>query len=124
MSRPFSDFLKDLANGLTVAQLTEQMAELVVAVGETGKRGTITLVLTLEPNAAGTVRIIDEIKTKIPQAARGASIFYSDDAGDLLRRDPRQTEMGFRDVSAEKPAAETRQAATGERIPIRQTVDA
>ena len=93
----FSDVLGALNGGVTHQKLNDHLAELVDAVRLTGKAGAISVTLKISPNGSLGVTITDEIKLKKPELPRGASVFFTDEHGNLLRRDPRQTEM-FREV--------------------------
>lgn len=97
--KTFVQTIGEFAEGRTNDELTIALARLVLAVGETGKKGTLTLKLNIEPNAEGLVKLTDEITVKIPQKARGASIFYVGGDGSLLKRDPRQKELELRTVA-------------------------
>lgn len=93
----FSDVVGALNGGVTHQKLNDGLAEIVKAVGNTGKPGQITLKVKIAPNGKGGVTITDDIALKVPELPRGASVFFMDEEGNLLRRDPRQAEM-FREV--------------------------
>lgn len=88
----FSAFLCQKNRGRTEQELSAKLRELVEAVEETGKGGSITYVLTVKPQAQTehAVIVTDEIKTKLPQLDRPAAIYFADDAYRLVRTDPRQ----------------------------------
>lgn len=101
MQKPFNLFLPEMRFGETVAELTERMAELVAAVGNTNKVGSLTLTINLKPAGGGAIEITDEIRAKIPELPRGTSLFFATPEGNLQRNDPRQGEMdGLRSVPA------------------------
>lgn len=101
MQKPFNLFLPEMRFGETVAELTEKMNELVAAVGNTNKTGSITLTIKLKPAGGGAIEITDEIKAKIPTLPRGTSLFFATPEGNLQRNDPRQGELdGLRSVPA------------------------
>ena len=92
-ARPFSDWLRDQSRGKTHDELSEGLRDLVAKVKDTGKKGTITLTVTVEPmpKSDGSALIVtDEIKLKLPEFAREASLFFADDDNNLRRDDPRQ----------------------------------
>ena len=101
-TRPFADVLRDLNRGRTHTELSEAMQSLVAAVVETGRKGTLTLTVTISPTGDdGAVKLTDQLAVKTPSFDRAASLFYVDDEHNLSRTDPRQLEMpGLRDVSA------------------------
>lgn len=93
MPRPFHEILAEMPGGGAIAEdLSEQLARLVLAVLDTEKSGKLNLTITLKPND-GTVAVATELKVTTPQPTRGAGIFFADGEGNLLRRDPRQTDM-------------------------------
>lgn len=94
--RPFNEFLAQQAKGATHAELSEKLNELLTAVVDQGKQGTLTLKLTVKPaNTVGThaVFITDEITMKAPQGARPTSMFFVDSDGNATRNDPNQLEI-------------------------------
>lgn len=101
----FSQQLASMTRGSVDAHLTDQMAELVRAIMETHKGGEITLKLKLKPEVSAhevaQITVTPEISTKMPSEKQMPSLFYPTAQGDLLRNDPRQTEIpGVQDVSA------------------------
>lgn len=100
-ARPFVDFLAQ--QGRAHEELTEGLHQVIAAVEETGKAGSVTLVIKVDPDkkAAGIFRISDNVTVKIPAHDRGTRIFFKDKSGNLSRQDPNQPELeGLRDVSA------------------------
>lgn len=103
MKKPFSLFLHEVRFGETVNELTEKMAELVSAVANTQKSGSISLTIKLKPAGGGAIEITDEIKAKIPTLPRGTSLFFATPENNLQRNDPRQAELeGLRSVPEQK----------------------
>lgn len=101
--KPFTDWLKEQRNGLTQAELTDALHDLVAAVSEHGKGGELTLTVKVKPagkNIAGTVTVSDAIKVRAPEGDRPESIFFIDPANnDLLRNDPRQRRLPLDDTA-------------------------
>lgn len=95
---PFCDNLRYIGKGAINDELTEKMAELVKAVRDTGKKGEITLKITVAMMATGNedmVKLSPVVSAKIPELDSPVTIMYSTADGDLLREDPdkRQTEL-------------------------------
>lgn len=90
--RDFAAFLVEQSNGRTHTELSEGLRDLVTRVIDTGKKGSITLTVNVEPmkNAPETLVVTDAIKLKLPEHDRKASIFWPDTAGNLCRTDPNQ----------------------------------
>ena len=105
MARPFADVLRELGAGATYEDLTAKLAEVVEAVVETRKQGTISIALKVKPNGDGSVMIADEIKVKVPEAPRGDSVFFVTSGGSLVRQDPRQQDLPLRRVDAAVPGS-------------------
>ncbi|MCV2395952.1 hypothetical protein OEB99_16675 [Actinotalea sp. M2MS4P-6] len=106
--RPFADWLREQSSGRTHDELTDGLAELVRAVKDTGKKGVLTLTISIAPfdkATTNTLTVTDVVKVALPQHDRRKSIFYGDDAGNLTRENPLQpTFEGLREV----PASPTR----------------
>ncbi|QGH62718.1 hypothetical protein [Serratia proteamaculans] len=92
-STPFSQQLTYLNKGSLNDELTEQLAQVVKAVRETGKAGSITLTLKvgmLNKANEDVVKISPVVAYKIPEGERAETIMWSTADGDLLRNDPQQ----------------------------------
>lgn len=112
-TRPFGDWLREQNRGRTHDELSDALFDLVARVKDTGKKGTLTLVINVEPlkGQEDMLTVSDEIKLKLPEHDRGASIFYQGDDGNLQRDDPNQpTFESLREV----PAPRGVDPATGE----------
>ena len=101
MSKLFSQVLAELRRGQTQADLTDAMASLVAAVKDTGKKGELTLTLTLKPGPANSMEVADEFKVKMPKHARAASLFFADKDNSLVRNNPNQPELELGGVDRE-----------------------
>jgi hypothetical protein len=99
-SRPFSQFMLEQRRGALHAELSDVLREVVAAVQDHGKAGSLTLTIDVKPGAKGTRTLVvsDAIKTKIPQGERPSALFFADDAGNLHREDPTQPELPLRRV--------------------------
>ena len=93
--RSFAEYLREIDRGRLLTDLTADFKDLVRAVTETGKPGSLTLTLTLKPQgvAADTVMVEAAVKLKDPQPSRAGSLFFVSDDLNLTRRDPRQLEL-------------------------------
>lgn len=101
MPRLITDVLAELRQGGAVQELTEAYAAVVDGVVEHGKKGTVTLTLSIEPQSkvdAFTVLVVDKIKATVPAATRTGSIFYAENDGSLVRHDSRQPRLPIREV--------------------------
>lgn len=104
--RPFVEFLLQQAYGGTHDELTFGLHDLIAAVKDHGKGGSITLTIKVDPLGKGVERqvvVTDNVTVKAPTGKRPTSMFFVDDDGNLTRKDPRQPELPLREVS--RPAA-------------------
>lgn len=102
----FHEWLADHARGTLDNELTAELAELVKAVSELEKPGTLTLQLKVDVAGSGgrTVFIAGKVTSKPPVPAPEASIFYVGDGGTLHRDDPyspRLTGVPFQDTAGD-----------------------
>ena len=101
--KPFAAFIQEQRGGNLHGELSDALAELVLAVSEHRKKGTLQLKILVVPNADGTtVTVADEIKLNAPEGERGAAIFFVDEHGNLSRQNPRQIELPLREVGDRK----------------------
>jgi hypothetical protein len=105
MARAFADVLRDLTGGQTYEELGSALTEIVDAVMQTRRSGSLTLTLKIKSNGDSSVIITDDVKTKLPQPIRGETIFFTQAGGNLLREDPRQEKLPLRQVAEAIPAA-------------------
>ena len=99
--RPFADWLREQRNGVSHSELTDALAELIEAVAETGKAGSLTYKIKVAPAGKGshTVTVGDSVDTNLPQHDRDTSLFFIDRGGRALtRRDPYQSELPLVEV--------------------------
>jgi hypothetical protein len=112
---PFSEFMLEHNRGAQHHRASEALQELVSAVQDTGKKGSLTITVGVEQmkgNADALFTTID-VKTKLPVNPPKAAIFYADDDGRLSRTDPGQLQFP-EDVKEAPAAAEPRDVPTGE----------
>lgn len=103
--RPFTQFMQEQRKGALHEDLSEALAKVVQGVMETGKVGALTVSLKIKPTGDGMVQVFDDLKSKVPEHDKPGSIFFTDAAGNVTRRDPRQTELPLREVPDARGAA-------------------
>lgn len=112
--RPFADFLQAQSGGTLHDELSEKLHELIEAVQETGRGGSISLKVDVKPIAgtdSHTLTVTDTVVMKAPKTERPKSIFFVDDTGNLSRSDPRQPVItGLREVDTAIPKTQLRSA--------------
>lgn len=80
----------------TIAESTELLHALMTSVTETGKKGTLTIKLTVEPDKNDELaKTIDvEVSASLPKKARRKAIVYHNhDRHSFSKTDPRQLEL-------------------------------
>lgn len=101
--RPFADWFRELSKGRVHDDATDQLAALVTAIHDTGKKGEITIRIVVKPQPKMDGRAVlaeGKVTAKIPQPDTATSLFFLDGPR-LVRNDPEQQEItGLRDVSA------------------------
>jgi hypothetical protein len=96
--RPITDILREMRKGAIVDRATEELAAVMDAVQDTGKPGALTITLTITPETdrRGIVDKVDitaSVTPKIPRADLPKAAFFVTADNDLVRDDPRQSEM-------------------------------
>lgn len=91
----FAAFLVTFNRGRTHDELTKALAEVVAAVADTGKSGTLTLTIKVSPakGVDGMVLVEDDVKAKVPTLSRAAAMFYVTEDGTLSENHPGQLGM-------------------------------
>lgn len=103
----FVTMLSELRKGLTVSELSDELACLVAAVRATGKKGSLSVKLVLVPAADGeTVLVTSDWAVKEPLPNKASTTFFTTDDNLLVRQDPRQREL-FGVVAGKKPAEQS-----------------
>lgn len=90
--RPFADFLREHGRGRTHDELGDTLHTLVGRVKDTGKKGTVTLVIEVKPLKEDdrAVIVTDKIAVKLPEHDRPAGIWFVGNDGNLQKDDPDQ----------------------------------
>jgi hypothetical protein len=95
----FVSLLMESQNGHAATTVNEKLRDLVKAIQETAKGGTLTLKLAIVPGKTGMGGAVLTVVTSIdcvikkPELAIGDSIFFVTDDGELTRDDPKQAAM-------------------------------
>lgn len=110
--RPFAAVLQEIGGGKTHDRLSEQLADVTAAVTATGKKGTVTLVVTVEPIKKGNTSALTVTGKTVAKAPEGddaapSSVFFPDAAGNLSRNDPQQPTLPLRGLGNDTGKAAT-----------------
>jgi hypothetical protein len=92
-TRPFADVLTSLRRGKTHREASDLMQQLVTAVRDTHRGGTMVITLKVGRHKSGRIEIDDTVKIKLPEPERDASIYFADEDGNLSKDDPQQQEI-------------------------------
>lgn len=105
--RLITDILREYRNGRAAEVASQKLAELVQAVDETGKPGSITITFKVKPEKGGGSQktIACDVKAKMPDFDLPEAVFFSDGEGSLHRSDPQQREM-FSEAGARTAVAQ------------------
>lgn len=104
MQKPFPLLIADLNDGSTAAGLTANIHELLAAVQNSGRSGSLTLKLKISPATKGSsggvdkVTIVAEKKLELPKPDAPVDFFWLTDEAELSRKHPRQNELELRHV--------------------------
>ncbi|WP_323997230.1 hypothetical protein [Pasteurella multocida] len=104
----FSTTLSQLNRGELNDELTEVLANVIKAVRDTRKQGSVTLNLKismLNTRTENQIKITPMVSSKIPELDREESIVFSTADGDVLFDEPNQIKMDLKTVE-EKPAGQ------------------
>ena len=109
--RPFADILRDLGHGQVTDEAAIQLQDLVAAVATHRKKGVFTLTLEIAPMKGKSDALVVSARAiaKPPAGEPVSAVFFTDDDHNLVRDDPNQPKLPFRDASA--PSTTARSAA-------------
>lgn len=96
--RPFTDVLGELENGYLLKEITAKVYEIVRAVRETRKPGSLKLAIKITPTGRGSVELDAKIDGAVPEHDRPTTTFFMSPDGTLLRNDPNQPRLPLREV--------------------------
>lgn len=99
-ARNISEIIAEVDNHNLHEEMSEAMAAVVRAVEKTGKVGTLTLTFKVKRNKERQLLVDSIVKANVPQEGIATTAFFSDENGNLTRRDPKQQELfaGLREV--------------------------
>lgn len=99
-SNAFLQVMQTHDGGEVCNELADAMREATAAVVLSGKASTVEFKVKFTPAAKGAFGVVfSKPKVKKSEPERGSSIWFSDEAGNLHRNDPRQRELPLRTVA-------------------------
>jgi hypothetical protein len=99
MARAIFDTLREIRAGALLDEASSSLAEVVLAVQQTGKAGKVSIVVDLKPPARGSSRTIvldAEVVSKVPKPDREVSVFFPTADGSLTKTDPAQRQLDLK----------------------------
>lgn len=117
--RSFQNLIMEQRFGALATEASEALNDLIAAVQEHGKGGSVSVTFRVKPAGKGKgdrriLQITDEVNVKTPEAERESALFYATDSNGLSREDPRQQKFSL----AEVPPTEVRDTPTS--APVRE----
>jgi len=86
---PFHAWLEDHRNGRASIELAEELATVLQAVQDTGKKGQLKLILEIDPKGR-TIVVTDRVETTVPKHDREAAVYFVSGSGSPVKHDPNQ----------------------------------
>lgn len=93
MKKPFHQFLGDVRAGELNEELTERLNELVNAVRDTSKAGSLTLKIKLIPTKGLAIEIEDDISMNVPKLSQPTTLLFPTTEGNLQVQNPMQKSL-------------------------------
>lgn len=120
----FSVFLADLNDGATQAGLTADFYELLQAVRNHGRSGSMTLKVKVAPATKGgqevdKITITAERKLELPKPEHPQDFFWLTADAQPSRKHPRQQELPLREIANDRPAIFSNPDADGVIQPLK-----
>lgn len=110
--RPFADILRDLGRGTVIDEAAVMLQDLVRAVSDRGKKGTFDLRVEIAPmkGDSGAFVVSAKATSKPPSAEPTSAVFFADEHNNLVRDDPNQLKMTFREIAGRPENKDLKQA--------------
>lgn len=100
----FAAFLIGHLGGRPHEQISAELHDLLAAVAEHGKKGSLIITVTVEPSKGhvdgGPLTIGIDSALKAPKASAPPAIYFVDADGNATRNDPRQMALDLRTAPA------------------------
>lgn len=103
MPRPITETLRILQGGTFLETCSDKLAELVKAVDETGKNGSLTIKLDLK-RAGGAIQINAKCDAKTPEQKPDADMLWATVEGNLSVDNPAQRKLDLKQVEQPRVA--------------------
>lgn len=111
--RPITDTLRQLQGGVFLDECSDQLAQLVKGVDETGKPGKLTITLALK-KSSGAIEIAAAVTNKTPEPKPDTDLLWPTVEGNLVTENPAQRKLDLQVAAAPKQPIKDIDPATGE----------
>ena len=107
--RPAAAIIQEIGGGSLHTRISEQLADLTAAVTDTGKKGVLTIQLTVAPVKPGNTSTLvvtgaSTLKRPAGDSETPSSVFFPDRDGNLTRDDPNQPMLPLRQLDRKATA--------------------
>lgn len=106
MTKPINENIRDVRiedeNGDLYSILDiagAKLSELIAAVVNTNKAGSLTMKIDIKPSTAGALAVKGDVKIKKPKGLPPESLLWPTPEGNHMADDPRQTKLELRPVA-------------------------
>jgi hypothetical protein len=96
--RPFAEFLAEQRAGQLSSELADALNYLTRQVDTYGRKGTMTLTLTVSGKANGIVEVTDKVAVKAPEGDRPTVTYFVTEDANLSRAHPNQPMLPLREI--------------------------
>ena len=108
MAKPIVENLRsvytDDGEDRLIDRAAETLADVVKAVGETGKAGKVTITIDVRKATAGALAVKGSVTAKVPKGQAVEALLWPTPEGNLLTEDPAQAKLDLRPVKSAAPA--------------------
>lgn len=96
-AKSFTEVLRDIDRGRFLLEIEDDVRRVVEGAILSGKVGTVTIKLKFRQAAKDSNQMLvkGESTPSVPKPDRPITLFFTDDENNLLRRDPKQYELGL-----------------------------
>lgn len=101
----FLQLLQTHRRGEIPGEADAALTDVLAALREHGGKGKLTLTLNMKLNKTGQIELQPDLKMEKPRRAMSTGLFFTNDDGHLMRRDPNQGDW-VDDIAARRDAEE------------------
>lgn len=99
-TRPITDTLRLLDGGAFLDRASQELADLVRSVDQTGKAGKLTITLDVKQVSGGAISITPHATAKVPEPKPDSTLLWATTEGNLSLQNPNQRSLDLREVQS------------------------